>query len=320
MTFRERRGRIKSVIICKEEPVLKKLQDRIDRFCILHPRFGIPGLMRYIIIGNVLIYLLAKFSSMGFGIFNLLSFRLDMVLHGEIWRILTFAFIPLSTSLLSLILSCFFYYWIGTTLEQEWGTAKFTIYYLSGAVLTMLGVTLASLFFHVSYSLMGLSYVNLAMFMAFAVLYPDAQVLLFYIIPIKCKWLAYADMGIFLIDILTSAMAHNWANILISVIAILNFFVFFASDLAGFFHLTQTRNRQAAHFQNTAREAKHAEKVQKEKDYRFKCTVCGRTDRDHPELQFRYCSRCAGYHCYCSDHIFNHTHITEEEDKLMGET
>lgn len=71
----------------------------------------------------------------------------------------------------------------------------------------------------------------------------------------------------------------------------------------------QTRTKQAAHFHNTVRQT---QREQQSQGYRHKCAVCGRTDVTNPELQFRYCSKCAGYHCFCSDHIFNHVHFTDE--------
>ena len=93
------------------------------------------------------------------------------------------------------------------------------------------------------------------------------------------------------------------------LVALLNFFVFFAPELGRFAKREQTRTKQAAHFHNTVRQT---QREQQSQGYRHKCAVCGRTDVTNPELQFRYCSKCAGYHCFCSDHIFNHVHFTDE--------
>lgn len=289
---------------------MKQLRRSIDRFCVLHPNFGIPGLMRFIIAGNVLVFLLNSFSRTA-GVYALLSFHFGAVLQGQVWRIFTFPFVPNDSSAFYLLISCYFYYWIGSTLEREWGQAKFTIYYASGIVLTMLGAILA--YFlpgGMAYAVVaGTMYVNLAMFFAFAMLYPNAQVLLFFIIPIKMKWLAILDGLLFAADILASIGSGHYVGAITAVMALLNFFVFFMPDLEQFVKTENTRARQASHFHRANAQARNEQKAQ---GFRHKCTVCGKTDTYHPQLQFRYCSKCAGYHCYCADHIFNHVHFTDE--------
>ena len=167
---------------------MKKLNQAIDRFCILHPNFGIPNLMLYVVIGNVVLGLLSNFSNGNF--LSFFSYTLSGLLHGQVWRLVTFVLIPESTSPFYLLITCYFYYWIGSTLERQWGTAKFTTYYLSGMLLTVLGASIVSLITGYSIPVYGANYVNFAMFMAFALLYPDAQVLLFFVFPIRMKWLA----------------------------------------------------------------------------------------------------------------------------------
>ena len=161
---------------------MKKLNQAIDRFCILHPNFGIPNLMLYVVIGNVVLGLLSNFSNGNF--LSFFSYTLSGLLHGQVWRLVTFVLIPESTSPFYLLITCYFYYWIGSTLERQWGTAKFTTYYLSGMLLTVVGASIVSLITGYSIPVYGANYVNFAMFMAFALLYPDAQVLLFFVFPI----------------------------------------------------------------------------------------------------------------------------------------
>lgn len=288
---------------------MRKLYDAVDRFCATHPRFGIPNLMIIIIMGNAIVYLLARLSS--YSAISFLSFDLYHLLHGEIWRLVTFVFVPNTFKLFYLVISLYFYYFIGNVLEREWGTAKFTFYYLSGAVLTLIGTVVASLLSgNYLITLSGTYYVNMSMFLAFAMLYPNMQVLFFFI-PVKVKWLAWADAALFAVDILQAVFQLNLAGILFPLIALFNFFVFFAPD---FLQFAQRKQYQYSR-QNTAfRKAVRQEAAQSSKrPYRHKCAVCGRTDADHPELQFRYCSRCAGYHCYCQDHIFNHVHFTDDQ-------
>ncbi|MEG1683289.1 MAG: rhomboid family intramembrane serine protease [Oscillospiraceae bacterium] len=285
---------------------MKKLSAAVDRFCALHPRFGIPNLMKYIVGGNLLVYLLYALSD--YQAIQFLTFDLAHLLKGEIWRLFTFIFVPDDFGILFLLLSLYFYYFIGNILEREWGTAKFTLYYVSGVVLTLLGTILTSLLTGFSMPISGTAYINLSMFFAFAVLYPDMQVLLFFIIPLKMKWLAWLDGGLFAISIIRSLLHGDFVGMILPILALLNFAVFFAPN---FFHFAEKEkyrhSRSATQFRNAAAQNKQAESAH----YHHKCCVCGRTDVDSPQLQFRYCSRCAGYHCFCQDHIFNHVHFEE---------
>ena len=288
---------------------MKKLYDGVQRFCASHPRFGIPNLMRVIVAGNVAVYILMLLTQANdANALSFLTFNLNALLHGEVWRIVTFVFVPGYSSPLSLLISLYFYYWIGTTLERQWGTAKFNLYYLSGMLLTVLGVVLASLITGNYYlTAAGTGYVNLSMFFAFAFLFPDTTVLLFFILPIKMKWLAYLDAALFAFDIIKALGAHNWAGVVLPVVALLNFAVFIWPEV----HYLANRTRQQ-YSPRTVQFKQAVKQQEKEKGYHHKCAVCGRTDTDYPDLQFRYCSKCAGYHCFCQDHIFNHVHFTEE--------
>lgn len=290
---------------------MKKLYDGVQRFCATHPRFGIPNLMRVIVIGNAAVYILSMLTMYtNPAALDFLKFNLNGLLHGEIWRIVTFIFYPSASSPLMLIISLYFYYWIGSTLEQQWGTAKFNLYYFSGMLLTVIGAILASLITGNSFiSVAGTTYVNLSMFFAFAFLFPDTQVLLFFIVPIKMRWLAYLDAALFAVDVVRSLLAGNWGGALLPVIALLNFAVFiwpevhYMADRAAYRHRPQTVQFKRA--------AQQQQKQEQQQGYHHKCAVCGRTDTDYPDLQFRYCSKCAGYHCFCQDHIFTHVHFTE---------
>ncbi len=292
--------------------MLRKLNERIDRFCATHPRFGIPNLMLYIVGGTALIYVLTMFSSSSATYFLWLD--MDRVLAGELWRLVTFVFVPSSGNPFFLLISLYFYYFIGTTLERNWGEGRFTIYYISGVVLTVLAA-LAGQLLGRGGVIGGTAYINMSMFFAFAMLYPEMQVYLFYILPIKIKWLAYADAALFAFGVVSNLLTGNIVAALMPVVAILNFFVFFSP----YFHQRVERERyrnspQARQYRENVRQAQRRQEQQVRQGYNHKCCVCGRTDTEHPDLQFRYCSRCAGYHCYCSDHIFNHVHFTEETD------
>ncbi len=281
---------------------LRKLNEAIDRFCALHPRWGVPGLMRYIIGANIAVYLLNLFSQGGL---HFLAMDTNAVLHGEIWRLFTYVLFPTSGGFW-LVISCMFYYWLGSALESIWGSSKFTFYYLSGTLLTSVAMVIAGLISGASYYAMGADYVNLAMFFAYAMYNPDAMVRLYFILPIKIKWLAWVDGAFFALGVVQALLARNWGGAIIPIMALMNFFVFFAPA----FHrkvdtVTAHHRPQAVQFRKAVKEQ------QKQRGYNHKCCVCGKTDTDYPDMQFRYCSKCQGYHCFCEEHIFNHVHYTE---------
>lgn len=282
---------------------LKKLNDAIDRFCATHRGWAIPGLMRYIVGANAAFFILSMFA--GAGTLEFLSLNAAAVLRGELWRVVTYVLLPMDSGIL-LLISLLFYYWLGGSLERMWGSAKFTFYYISGTLLTALGAILAYLIDGVSFSISGAVYVNMAMFFAYALSFPEQRVYLFYVIPVKMKWMAILEGVYFAYSVLIYATSGLWGMALMPLIAIFNFFVFFAPDFRRSVDRVTARNRpQAIEYRKAVKEQ------QRSKGYNHKCTVCGRTDTDHPQLQFRYCSKCAGYHCYCEEHIFNHQHFTE---------
>ena len=288
---------------------MKKLSDAIDRFCYLHPRFGIPDLMKYIVFGNAVVYLLAQFNLSGWNAVSFLAFSWDGIRAGELWRLVTFVFVPSTSRLFFLFMELYFAYLVGSTLERAWGTAKFTFYYLLGLALTAVGAILVSLITGSSVELYGADYLNLSLFFAFAMLYPDLQLLLFFLIPIKAKWLALADAVWFVAGIVWSLSIGYVAGWLTPLIAIANFLIFFAGDLSRF--VGQQRRRSGAKTVHFKAAVRNQDRQTRQQGYRHKCEVCGRTDTDYPNLQFRYCSRCVGYHCFCEDHIFHHEHFTE---------
>ena len=282
---------------------MRKLNEAIDRFCAMHPRLGIPGLMRYIVGANAVLFALSLFA--GYGTMDFLTLDAAAVLRGEIWRIVTYVLLPTDGGVF-LLIALMFYYWLGGSLERMWGSTKFTFYYVSGTLLTALGAVIAYLIDGFSIPISGAVHVNMAMFFAYALSFPEHRVYVFFFIPVKMKWLAVLDGIYFAAGVFNYAGAGLWGLALMPVIAILNFFIFFAPDFRRGVERTAARHRpQAIQYRKAVKEQ------QRQRGYNHKCSICGRTDADHPQLQFRYCSKCEGYHCYCEDHIFNHVHHTE---------
>ena len=281
---------------------MKKLNKRIDMFCYRHPRFGVPNLMLYIVIMSLAVWLLSIMDPSK-TLMSFFVFSPERILKGEVWRIVSFIFVPQSLSFWELLFF-YFYYWIGNVLEKEWGTPRFNIFLISGVLLT--AVYGFIIYFITKQSIAVTTYfIYLSMFFSFATLFPDVQVLFMFIIPIKVKWLAYLDAAFFLLSMLTQSFPFN----LLPLVAVLNYLVFFGDDLFSSLRSNKARyNKTTVNFNREKQKIKYE---QKNASYTKKCAVCGRTDTDYPDLEFRYCSRCAGYHCFCQDHINNHIHFTE---------
>lgn len=277
----------------------------LSRFSYKHPKFSIPGLMKYIAMGNVAVYLLSLLSNGTF--VHLVTFVPERIFRGEIWRLVTFIFVPMDFSPLYFLLSLMLYYYLGTQLENVWGSARFTLYYTVGVVLNILVGLLMWLSPSLrGYGVVNMYYVNMSLFFAFATLFPDAQFLLFYIIPFKAKWLAWIDGALFAFDIFSHIGAGQYLPALVPVVAVFNYFLFFWDELMEAGKVRAKHRATATHRTidlNTAR------RQMEKQGYLHKCAVCGITDTDHPNMEFRYCSKCNGYYCYCMDHINSHVHV-----------
>lgn len=285
---------------------MRGFMKRVDLFCYKHPRFGIPNLMLYIVIGTLIVWLFSAMDTTRL-FTSFLTFNPAAVLHGQVWRLITFIFIPQSSGIW-LLLFLYFYYFIGSTLEREWGSGRFTIYYLMGILLTVIYGFIVYFVTGRPFTLTS-NYINLSMFFAFATLYPEQRVLLFYIIPIKIKWLAIVDALYFVYDIFSMLGADYGMISFLPLVAVLNYFIFCGDTLFRAVRPASRKQRESTiNFKRAAQQIRHEQRT---RGYTRKCEVCGRTDTDYPDLEFRYCSRCKGVHCFCQDHINNHVHFTE---------
>ncbi|GAA0181588.1 hypothetical protein SH2C18_41020 [Clostridium sediminicola] len=183
-------------------------------------RYAIKNLMMYIVGLNAFTFLLMFMVPGGSSVVSKLALHPAYVLRGEVWRLVTFIFIPFTSNLIFIIFALYFYYLIGTTLEHQWGSFKFNMYYLIG----MLGTIVASF---VSNGWATNEYLNLSLFLAFAYLFPNFTVRLYFILPLKIKYLAYLTWGLFAIDL----VSKPWSGKFAIIAAIINFFIFFGKDM-----------------------------------------------------------------------------------------
>lgn len=275
--------------------------------------------------------------------------RLDpaaIFLYGQWWRIFTWVFIPPSSLDIFTIIMLFFYYSIAKVLERTWGDFLFNVYIFGGMIITLIG---ALLMYPVCAAIgtpaavqnlvaipyyCSTYYINMSIFLAFALTYPDMQVMLYFFIPVKMKWMGWL-YGIFILYDLIRA--PYWSGRILILLSLLNFILYFfcTKDLR---RLSPQEFRRRAEYRKKTRQGSFggnsagggasgwqarsgsgstgtpsSSSRRFTKVYpggaRHRCTVCGRTDVTNPELEFRYCSKCEGNYEYCNDHLFTHKHI-----------
>lgn len=278
----------------------------LDRFCARHPRFGVPNLMRVIIIAQIAVWvveLLLNFMDNSW--IGWLTFSPHWIFRGQLWRLVTWLVVPNDTNPFYLLLGCYFYYWIGTLLERQWGTARFSLFYFSGAVISVIfGLLLGMLQPALGFLSMDLSYyLNLSIFLIIATMFGNMQVLLFFVIPVKMKWMALIDVVLIAVNMGELFSIGAWSFALVPLASFVNYFVFtwpFWRMKLGI--VKRKTDPQVINFKKAR---KKAEQTARSRTWHHKCSVCGITDESHPDMEFRYCSRCDGYHCYCADHINN---------------
>jgi hypothetical protein len=207
----------------------------------------------------------------------------------------------------------FFYYPIGTSLERTWGSFRYTLYILMGMLFTVIGAFLLYFvtggiigggYYYLDGSIFTTYYISLSVFLAYAMTYPDMQILLWFVIPIKMRWMAYVYGAIIAYEVISYIRQGYWFMVVPIIASLLNFLIFFlGSGRMNRYNPKQVHRR--AQFQRAVSQgqaqARHISK--------HKCAICGRTEQDDPTLEFRFCSRCNGNYEYCQDHLFTHEHV-----------
>jgi membrane associated rhomboid family serine protease len=254
-------------------------------------RYAVRGLMTYIVGLNALVFMMMLIEP---SIINWLELYPAAVLRGEVWRIITFTFIPPSFSILWIIFTLYFYYLVGNSLEHEWGSFKFNIYYLIGAIGTIAAA------FITGYGASAF-YLNTSLFLAFAYIYPNFEMRLFFFLPVKVKYLAWLNAVFIIYTVIADPLPFKAA----AIVSVLNFLLFFGKDM-----VLRVRTRGQSY--NNRR--KFSAKLPR--DFTIhRCTICGMTEKDDPKMDFRYCMLCEGDYEYCQEHLNTHEHIKSDHMK-----
>lgn len=289
---------------------LNKLERKIGKYAI-------PNLSKYLILGYILGYMIEFINA---DLLYYITLNPYLILHGQIWRLVTWIIIPPSGfSIIWTVVMLYFYYSVGNDLERTWGTFYYNVYIFMGMLFTVAG----------SFLIMGLSYVpalsineamnyfgtasyfqiisnyfstyfvNMSIFLGFAITFPEVRVLLMFVIPIKVKWLGIAYSVLLLGYMISSDIVGK----IVIAASLLNFVVFFLMTRGGIGRMSPHEVKRRHDFN---KEVKRARPMSVAK---HKCAVCGRNSEDNPDVEFRFCSKCNGNYEYCQEHLFTHTHV-----------
>lgn len=277
--------------------LLNKLEKKIGRYAI-------PNLILWLLAGYAIGYTLMFLAP---NVLSLMTLEPYYILRGQVWRLITWVLMPPDSNLIFAVIMILFYYQLGQSLERTWGTFRFNVYIFGGIIFTIIG---AFLLYALTYLIYGVpavgmggyfttNYINMAIFLAFAVCYPNMEVLLYFIIPIKMKWLAV----VYGVLIVFSLIQSGWAGRVAIIMSLLNFLVFYLST-RNYRRVSPKEIHRRHTFQAQMRQPSGKSGVTK-----HKCAICGRTELDGAHLEFRFCSKCEGNYEYCQDHLFTHKHI-----------
>lgn len=252
-------------------------------------RYAIENLTVYIVAVSAVVSATATL-----GLFAVEAPTLDSLLSSHFWHIFLYPFALTYSGFLGgwlwLLLYLYMLWNFGSTLEAEMGSVRFNIYIFSGIFITTAAQIALSLF--VPYELPP-SFLYTSIFLAIAYLHPEMQILLFFFIPVKMKWLGWLMVGMLCFYSAQLALSVHWLYLTLPLVTYGNFLFFFSADLL---HRLGYRNRKFRKIKSAQTFTVH------------RCVVCGLTEKDDPQMDFRYCVDCSD-HEYCRQHLENHAHV-----------
>lgn len=284
-----------------------KWLDKLER---KYRQYAIPNLIQYIVGGMAIVFV---FSLLNPGITSALYFSPVAVLQGQVWRIFTFLVIPRTGSAFWILFSLLFTFFVGRSLESYFGTFKFNVFYFMGVIGTILSSIILTLLFRVDFPTTN-EMIHTSMFLALATIAPDYEIRIYMILPVKLKYLGMIAGAFILLELLGALLVLDFGTVLATIVAIGNYLVFFGPGLMNRINNKNRKQAYKAAHQPRGKTVHQPQSKGKVIQVAFHCCeVCGKTEVDDPNLEFRYCSKCAGRHEYCSEHILNHEHVKEDQ-------
>lgn len=268
-------------------PLLDKLERRFGRCAIPNLTFLLTCAQ---VIGFMLIW--SDVTT-----WDNLALVISEVAAGQVWRIATFLFLPATMSPIWLFFALYLFYLMGSTLEAHWGEFRYNVYLAIAYVATVAGACLAPQAPATNVYLGG------SVFLAFAYLYPNFEILVFFILPVKIKYLALLEW----IAYFVSFTIGDWMAKAMVLAAVSNFFLFFGKDI--FRTVVDGKRRMEWNARRVAT---------RDKPF-HNCAICGASERTHPKMDFRYCTKCEGSFEYCAEHLPTHEHVVKASPAAVAE-
>lgn len=251
---------------------------------------ALPNITLYLMVGQIAVYGLIVVNYIEWAALLLIP---ELVLRGEIWRAVTFIFLPpVRVHPIFLAFAWYLFYIMGTALEEHWGTFRYNLFLWVGFLATIIAAFVVPGAIGTNVFLLG------SVFLAFAFLNPNFELMFLLLLPVKIKWLALMLWGLYAVVFL----GGSWSERAMILAAVTNFALFFGRDILNDVKAFRRRKKFAARHEAMASEPFH------------RCHTCGITDKTHPQMEFRYCSKCSGNHAYCEKHLHDHEHVTEPDD------
>jgi hypothetical protein len=273
--------------------ILSRLESKLRRYAV-------PNLTVGIIIGQVLLYVIAQVGQppgavAGGGVDVLERVQLDTakVMNGEVWRLITFLFDPPSTNVIFAFLFWYLFYLMGTTLEVSWGEFRYNVFLGIGYVATVAAAF--AIYFTAGPGLFPATngFLYGTVFLAFARLYPEFVMYIFFVLPVKIRWLAMLQWIFYGITFLFG----EWMQKAMVAASVANYLLFFGREIWS----DMRQGHRRMQFQ--------ARSLRSPQSLVHKCCTCGLTSDMSPQMQFRYCSKCDDDSCYCAEHLHSHEHV-----------
>ncbi|MDD6339091.1 MAG: hypothetical protein PUA49_01160 [Butyrivibrio sp.] len=281
-------------------------------------KYAIKNLTFILVIAYVAGFIMQRFAP---GFFEYLTLDPYRIVHGQVWRLVSWILIPPpEKNMFFAAMMCLFYLSIGTTLERTWGVFRYNLYLFSGMLCTIISSFLMMAYVYVAkpellliseeyvFFLSSIAfstyYVNMSIFLAFATTFPENQVLIFFLVPVKVKWLGIVYAGFLVYDIVSGILDSGMLGFCFPFAiggSLFNFIVFFFTTRRQL-HNNAKKTRGQKNFKNSM-------KRETTRGRHHKCSVCGITENDDPNMQFRFCSKCDGNYEFCEKHIYTHVHI-----------
>ena len=249
-------------------------------------RYAIENFTYYLVAAQVIVLVLSIVQP---ALVDMLRLDTGLVLQGQVWRLVTWLAIPVSLSPFWALFAIYWMWMVGSALEAEWGSFKYEVYWLIG----ILGTTLFGFAVRVP---VGNEHLVGSLFLAFATLWPDYIINVFFILPIPVKYLALVDGAYILASI---GMYQGWQKV-VPLIAVANYLLFFTPTLIGLLSSAQRHAADAPRRWKFHRDSRAVSRPRR-------CALCGITD-ENPATEFRICGcdKCKTPTEFCLEHAYKH--------------